>query len=106
MFVATLLGGIGIIAIMLILGRKQVTIGSVLLGFLPVAAALGINFYSQPITFELSLLHLLTWLSVIVGVGFVTFRQPVYAALSFAAIVLLSCVVFVLNNAPFLAAPR
>ncbi len=104
LFVATLLGGIGIIAIMLILGRKQVTIGSVLLGFLPVAAALGINFYSQPITFELSLLHLLTWLSVIVGVGFVTFRQPVYAALSFAAIVLLSCVVFVLNNAPFLAA--
>lgn len=104
LLIATLLAGFGILAIMSALGRKHVSIGSVLLGFLPIAAALGINLCSRPISFELSLLYGLTSIAVIVGVGFVSFRQPIYAALSFAAIALVSCVVFVLNNAPFLAA--
>jgi NADH-quinone oxidoreductase subunit J len=102
--IATLLGGVGLLGLMLALGRQRVSAGTVIVALLPILAALGINLYSQPINFELALLHLVTWLAILLGAGFVAFRQPVYAALSFAGIILTTCIAYVLNEAPFIAA--
>ncbi len=50
------------------------------------------------------LLFFYSCLAVFAGVGFLAFRQPIYSALSFAAVVLATCGVFVMNDAPYLAA--
>lgn len=101
---ATLLGGIGVVGLIFSLGRQRVGAGSVLISLIPLVAALGVNLCSQPINFELGLLHLVTWLAILLGAGFVAFRQPVYAALSFAGIILTTCIAYVLNDSPFIAA--
>ncbi|MCC6508108.1 MAG: NADH-quinone oxidoreductase subunit J [Pirellulaceae bacterium] len=43
-------------------------------------------------------------LTLLTGVGFVIFRQPVYAALSFTATVLMATVLYILQEAAYLAA--
>ena len=48
--------------------------------------------------------YIFATLLALFGLGFITFKQPVYAALSFTGIVLTSCVLFVLSQSPFLAA--
>jgi NADH-quinone oxidoreductase subunit J len=53
---------------------------------------------------EQSLLVTFGWLGVAASIAFVSFRTPVYAALSFTAVVLMACGVYVLNASPFLAA--
>ena len=50
------------------------------------------------------MIYLFAALLTLFGIGFITFKQPVYSALSFTAIVLVACVLFVLSNSPFLAA--
>lgn len=50
------------------------------------------------------MIYLFAALLALFGIGFVTFKQPVYSALSFTALVLISCVLFVLSASPFLAA--
>lgn len=104
MVIAALLGGAGILGVMFALGRQRVSASAVTVSLLLMVAALGLNLYSQPMNFELALLHLVTWLAILLGAGFVAFRQPVYAALSFAGIILTTCVASVLNQAPFIAA--
>lgn len=42
--------------------------------------------------------------TLLAGIGFVTFRQPVYAALSFTATILAATGLYILQNAPYLAA--
>lgn len=101
---ATVLAGVGLMGLMLAMGRQRVGLGTVGLSVLPLLAALSINCFSQPSSFEQSLLHIATWLAVLLGSGFVAFRQPVYAALCFAGIILTTCVAYVLNQAPFIAA--
>jgi NADH-quinone oxidoreductase subunit J len=104
LIVATLLGGVGLVGLMLAMGRQRVTPGQVFVAIVPIVAALGLNLYSQPINFQLGLLHFVSWFAILMGAGFVAFRQPVYAALSFAGIILCTCAVYVLNDSPFLAA--
>jgi NADH-quinone oxidoreductase subunit J len=50
------------------------------------------------------MIYLFAAILALFGIGFVTFKQPVYSALSFTALVLVSCVLFVLSASPFLAA--
>jgi NADH-quinone oxidoreductase subunit J len=67
-------------------------------------AAFLINIASLPWGVEQSLLVTFGWLAAVSAIAFVSFRTPVYAALSFTAIVLDVCGIYVLNTAPFLAA--
>lgn len=50
------------------------------------------------------MIYLFAALLALFGIGFLTFKHPVYSALSFTALVLVSCVLFVLSASPFLAA--
>ena len=67
-------------------------------------AAFVINVISIPWGIEQSLLVTFGWLAVVASIAFVSFRTPVYAALSFTAIVLDVCGIYILNTSPFLAA--
>lgn len=50
------------------------------------------------------MIYLFAALLGLFGIGFITFRHPVYSALSFTALVLVSCALLVLSYSPFLAA--
>jgi NADH-quinone oxidoreductase subunit J len=98
------LGIIGLILIRVSFGQskpsKTITFG----GFAALTAAFLINIASLPWGVEQSLLVTFGWLAAVSAIAFVSFRTPVYAALSFTAIVLDVCGIYVLNTAPFLAA--
>lgn len=50
------------------------------------------------------MIYLFAALLALFGIGFLTFKQPVYSALSFTALVLVCCVLFVFSQSPFMAA--
>lgn len=82
----------------------HVSRGMVVLGTIAFLAAIVIESLSGTFTWSRLLLSSLSWLGVLGGLGFISFRQPIYAALSFALAVIASCGIFVWCEAPFLAA--
>jgi NADH-quinone oxidoreductase subunit J len=98
------LGIIGLILIRVSFGQSKPTKLTTLGGFVALTAAFGINVASLPWGIEQSLLVTFGWLAVVASIAFVSFRTPVYAALSFTAIVLDVCGIYILNTSPFLAA--
>ena len=98
------LGIIGLILIRVSFGQNKPTKLTTLGGFVALTAAFGINVASLPWGIEQSLLVTFGWLAVVASIAFVSFRTPVYAALSFTAIVLDVCGIYILNTSPFLAA--
>lgn len=55
-------------------------------------------------TIETILTILFAGVALLTGIGFVVFRQPVYSALSFTATVLAATGLYILQDAPYLAA--
>lgn len=98
------LGIIGLILIRVSFGQSKPTKLTTLGGFVALTAAFGINVASLPWGIEQSLLVTFGWLAVVASIAFVSFRTPVYAALSFTAIVIDVCGIYILNTSPFLAA--
>lgn len=98
------LGGIGLLLIRASFGQPKPTPMTTVGGFVALTAAFVINVISIPWGIEQSLLVTFGWLAVVASIAFVSFRTPVYAALSFTAIVLDVCGIYILNTSPFLAA--
>lgn len=98
------LGIIGLILIRVSFGQSKPSKTTTFGGFAALTAAFLINIASLPWGVEQSLLVTFGWLAAVSAIAFVSFRTPVYAALSFTAIVLDVCGIYVLNTAPFLAA--
>lgn len=101
---AAALGGAGLFLFQFAFGRPKgyqvIATGGALL----VAAAIGIEVIRQPMTIERGLMLAFGALATYGAIGFVSFRQPVHAALSFAVAVLSTCGVYMLLSAPFIAA--
>lgn len=72
-------------------------------GLLALLGAMGLDGWHREMTWESATVYLFEWVAMVGGIGFVAFRQPVYAALSFATAVMGSCALFVYLGAPFLA---
>lgn len=98
---------LGFVALVLIrhaLGEEKLPRGEFTLGVLAAAAGMAICSIGLKLDLPMALLLMCNWLAVYVGIFFLSFRQPVYGALSFAAIVFITCGIYVLNGAPFVAA--
>lgn len=98
---------LGFVALLLIrhaLGEDKLPRGEFAIGVLAAAAGMAICSIGLKLDLPMSLLLMCNWLAVYVGIFFLSFRQPVYGALSFAAIVFITCGIYVLNGAPFVAA--
>ncbi len=104
LWVAVLLGGIGLFTIQASLGFQKRAKPAAAIGTLCILAALAMHASQQAMTVEHLLLLAFGWIAVFGAVGFVSFRQPVHAALGFAVAVLASCGIFMMQSAPFIAA--
>jgi len=98
------LGIVGLFLIRTAFGQSKPSTLMTVGGFIALLGAFGINVAYLPWGIEQSLLVTFGWLGVTASIAFVSFRTPVYAALSFTAVVLVACGVYVLNTSPFLAA--
>ncbi len=98
------LGMIGLLLIRASFGQAKPSRTTTVGGFIALTAAFIINVISIPWGIEQSLLVTFGWLAVVASIAFISFRTPVYAALSFTAIVLDVCGIYILNTSPFLAA--
>jgi len=73
-------------------------------GVVSIVIAIGVTLGFTPCTFESSVLMLFCAVATGGGVGFLTAREPVYAALGFATAVLSVCGVLFMQSALFIAA--
>lgn len=103
-FMVIALGGLGVFLCTQGLGQAKGGKTLATIGCLIVLAALAIDGAQQGFTIERSILLAFGWLAVFGGIGFISFRQPVHAALGFAVSVLAACGVYMMLAAPFLAA--
>lgn len=74
------------------------------LGLAAFLAAIGVELSTGPWDLNRLLISSMMWVGILGCLGFVSFRQPIFAALSFAVTVIASCVIFLFSDAPFIAA--
>jgi NADH-quinone oxidoreductase subunit J len=98
------LGTLGLMIVQSATVNGKVSKGALGTGLAAVGGAMAVHLLADQWSLSHLLLLVFVWVAIFAGVGFLSFRQPVYAALSFATVVLSSCVVFILNDAPFIAA--